>query len=126
MKKKLTNSQKERFAEARRLYEAGDLAGELKIRKALANSNPENSILRATLGKTLWDTGNLIGAERELRVATGLAPRAEGLSLGLFHVLWDQDLQVEAVKEADRFLSVAHSKEYSALLKKLKAQSGHK
>lgn len=115
------------------MFEAGDFAAELKIRKALVRSYPKEAVHRAALGNALWETGNLQHAEKEFREATILRPSTRAFSLCLFHVLWEQDLQQEAAEEADRFLSLSHTEkylhsreyeEYSALIKKIKAQRG--
>ena len=43
-------------------------------------------------------------------------PRAEGASLGLFHVLWKMNRENEALDEMRRFLSISNSQAYTELL----------
>jgi len=51
--------------------------------------------------------------------ATTLRPDHELASLGLFHSLWKNGLQVEALQEAERFLALADCPDYRDIIQKI-------
>ena len=125
-KKTLSKSEKEKFSEAQKLCEAGDFAAELKLRIKLAESNPESSCHRAKLGLVYEELGELEPAEREYRKAVKLDPTWELASLGLFHILWDQDRRDEAFEEMKRFQLISDwaSADYREIMKEIKEKWG--
>jgi len=69
-----------------------------------------------------WDMGKLEAAEKEFRQAVKLNQDSEKSSLGLFHVLWDQDKKDEAIEEMKRFTTIAKSEDCKAILKEISSK----
>ena len=53
--------------------------------------------------------------------AIRLAPKAEGVSLNLFHYLWRLGKKDEALEEVKRFMSIGDSKDYREIVKERRA-----
>ena len=107
----------EEFAEATKLHDAGHLERAREVLLDLANRSPQSVRIHAALGHVCWDMQRLDEAVVAFRHATGLSPRLEGVSLGLFNCLWELGRREEAMEELKRFQSVADSTEYGEIVK---------
>lgn len=123
MKDQFSKLEKNKFAKAKELSEKGDILGMLEVMKDLVKSNPESAVFRAVLANAYWSVGELETAEKEFRDAVQLAPESEKVSLGLFHCLWDQNKKDEAFEEMKRFMTIADSEDYRAIVKEINESS---
>ncbi len=114
----------EEFSEATRLHDAGHLERAREVLLDLANRSPQSVRVHAALGHVCWDMQRLDEAVVAFRRATGLSPRLEGVSLGLFNCLWKLGRRDEAMEELRRFQSVADSAEYREIVKEINQKPG--
>jgi len=119
MKEKLSEIDKKKYKKVKALSKKGDLSGTLEVMEELVRSNPKLALLRASFANTLWDNGDLVKAEKEFRDAIALGPDLEKISLGLFHLLWEQGREDEAFEEMKRFMSISDSEDYRAISKEI-------
>jgi tetratricopeptide (TPR) repeat protein len=105
------------FESAQKNAHSGDIQAAIEQLNDLTIKNPKNGIIHAVLALRYGEAGLLDQAEVEYRKSVALYPRNEHCSLGLFHFLWEQDKQVEALDEMKRYLSIAKSTEYDEILK---------
>jgi tetratricopeptide (TPR) repeat protein len=57
------------------------------------------------------------------RKAVRLSPRSQRASLGLFHSLWDLEREREALRELNRFQSIAHCNDYDEILAEIREKA---
>jgi tetratricopeptide (TPR) repeat protein len=57
------------------------------------------------------------------RKAVRLCPRSPRASLGLFHSLWDLEREREALRELNRFQSIAHCDDYDEILAEIREKA---
>lgn len=119
MRKPVSKSFKQKWAEAQRLLNKGDFESELRVRKELAGMQGDRAIVWATLAESYAANGEKESAEKEYRKAVDMAPECELVSLCLFHFLWDHDRRVEALDEIKRFMSVSHSEDYVEIIREI-------
>lgn len=110
------NSAQEDFAHAVRLRNEGNSRVALEILTRLAQSPDATAAVHTVLGDLHWDANELSQAIAAFQKATELAPASECASLGLFHTLMESDRDGDAFDEMRRFLGIAESTEYAALL----------
>ena len=108
---------------AKELSSKGDTVGVLEVMKDLIKTNPDSAVFRAVLANTYQDIGELDAAEKEYRQAVQLAPESEKSSLGLFHCLWDKNEKDAAFEEMKRFMTIADSEDYRAIVKEINETS---
>ena len=123
MKEQFSKSEKNMFARAKELSEKNDILGVLEVMIDLVRINPKSAVFRAVLANAYCDVGKFELAEKEFNVAIQLAPESEKVSLGLFHCLWGQNKRVEAFEEMKRFMSIADSEDYRAIVKEINESS---
>jgi Flp pilus assembly protein TadD len=116
-KERLPDSYYRIFAEAQDQARSGNKRIAINMMQSLAQEYPKLGLLRAVLAKYYWDIGDLFQAELEFRKAVEACPKNEKCSLGLFHILWEQDKQFEALEEMKRFLNISNSVEYQEILR---------
>lgn len=123
MKEEFTEQEKSKFAKAQELSRQGNVLGTIDILKELVKSNPTSATFSVVLGNALWDTGDLVLAEAELRKAVKLAPLSERNSLVLFHYLWEQNKKDEAFEEMKRFRAIAECADYDEIVKEINSRN---
>jgi hypothetical protein len=74
------------------------------------------------LGYAQWEARDLPAATETFRKVTVLRPTLERASLSLFHVLWEREMPTEAWAEARRFLELAPSDDYRAMIAEVHAK----
>lgn len=99
------------FRDAGRYDEALDALN--KLRGQLESS----AAYWAVVGHVLWKLQRRKEATEAFRRSTGIAPKYEPPSLGLFHCLLEMKKTREAFDEMRRFLSLSESEEYRRLMK---------
>ena len=119
MPAKLTAADRMKFAKAKALSRRHDIPGVIKVMEELSVSYPDNAKIRAILANAYWDSADVSSSEREFRKAVELAPTLQIASLGLFHCLWDLNRRDEALAEMKRFMALADSEDYKAILEEL-------
>jgi tetratricopeptide (TPR) repeat protein len=85
----------------------------------LLNTKPNSSILLATLANAYWELNEIEKAENLFRKSATLDPKWDKPSLGVYHVLRDQNRIEEAIMEALRFLSNSPSDDFDNLMQTL-------
>jgi hypothetical protein len=119
---------RERTQIRRRMSDALLLRNQDRRVEALALLRPHAKTLRqfapaAGLVATLYfETHDYRNSARWFGRAVALAPRSERASLGLFHSLWEIGEYDQAFNEMRRFLGSSDSKEYSRLIRDLRAE----
>jgi len=73
------------------------------------------------LGHIYWRMKDLEMAISSFRKATELAPRSERASVGLFHCLWEEGKQDEAIDEAKRFMTLSDSQDFREILEEIES-----
>lgn len=114
---KLNNNDRILFEVAQKNAQTGDITAAIQQLIDLIHKYPNNGLLHAVLANNYWDIGNLHDADYEFIQGIKLDPNNEQCSLGLFHFLWEQNKQVEALEEVKRFLSLSKSSEYDEIIK---------
>jgi predicted Zn-dependent protease len=120
---KLSDHEIKQFAQAQERSRAHALPGALEILKDLASSRPDSAMINATLANTLKGAGDIAPAIDHFLKAVKLAPTSELYSLGLFHILWAQGRRDEAFDEMRRFMAIADSIDYRAIVAEINAKS---
>jgi len=110
---------KQRFAEATKLKEKGDLSAAREIMLELSEIDPDSPAISAVLGHVFWEMQLLNEAITAFRRAVELAPNLEAASLGLFHCLWESGKREEALEEAKRFTSISGSDTYMEMVREI-------
>lgn len=110
-KLKLDNDEKLKMDHACKLYKEGNLEGSLPILNDIYNSHPKEPILVATLANLHWDIKKIVEAIELFHKAVDLDPNSEKISRGLFHILWEQGEEEDAVKELQRFINTNNASE---------------
>ena len=123
MKEDLSKFDKDQFAKAQKLSKEGNILDMLEIMKGLVESNPRSAIFHAVLANAYWETGDLETAEKTFRKAIEITPDSEKASLGLFHCLWEQNRTDEAFAEMKRFMEIADSEDYRAIVNEINESS---
>lgn len=113
----------EKFNLAQKKVSDGDAQGALILFKELVFSNPGYAAYQIMLAKTYQDLGDLENASMAFQNCVGLYPEKEIISKCLFHCLLKQGKREEAIKEANRFLSIKRSEDYQKILKEVGGQS---
>ena len=108
-----------RFEEALRWKASGNFQEALDLLLGLQEELADSPAFLAVLADVYWELGQLDSAISNFRQGTALAPRAESLSLGLFHCLLEKGDSDGAFDEMRRFLATCESQEYSRLLKEI-------
>lgn len=111
------------FARAADLADSGDFAQALHILNGLVLTSPTVLAFRLKVGYVLREMGKLSEAEAHFRKATELRPSHHLASLGLFHSLWEQGLEEDALREAKRFTAATGSSEYREILTAANSQN---
>jgi len=106
------------FKAALRHRDNADYEKALAIFQQLRKRRPKSASVHAILGDVYWRQNRLKEAVGSFRRATKLSPGSELASLGLYHTLRESGQNKEAQAEMARFLALAPSKEYAAILKK--------
>ena len=119
---KLSDHEIKQFAQAQERSRANDLPGTLEILKDLASGRPDSAMINATLANTLKGAGDIAPAIEHFLKAVKLAPTSELYSLGLFHILWAQGRRDEAFDEMRRFMAIADSIDYRAIVAEMNAK----
>lgn len=101
------------FDEAVKLRDAADWEGADRIlRKILSETDAVPPAVNAVLGHVLWEQSRSEEAISFLRRAAKQSPQHEGISLGLFHCLYEMGKLEDALNEGRRFLRGASDEEY--------------
>jgi len=106
-----------------RLIEEENLEQALVKLQMLEQNGDHSAIVFAKLGEVYWELENLASAIPAFRRATELMPNSESLSLSLFHCLWEDGQQVEALGEAKRFTAIAPSDDYRQIVEEINAKA---
>jgi tetratricopeptide (TPR) repeat protein len=106
-------------SKAIKLKDRGDFSGARDILLDLVQRYPKNGGLHWFLGHLYWRLGRLDLAVESFAAATKIVPGSERASLGLFHCLWKQGRQVEALDEVKRFLALADSEDYREIIREI-------
>ena len=114
----------EAFSKALQLRDAGDLRGAVKLLRELSQTVYDSAALFAVLGGVYWELKELDEAIKCFVKATELAPRSETASLGLFHSLWQQGRESEALDECKRFMALSDSEDYRSIIAEINADNG--
>ncbi len=114
----------EAFSEAIQLRDAGDLRGALTLLRELSQTVHDSAALFAVLGGIYWELKELDEAIECFLKATELAPRSETASLGLFHSLWQQGREAQALDECKRFMELSDSEDYRSIIAEITASGG--
>jgi tetratricopeptide (TPR) repeat protein len=114
-----SEEEKKLFALGQERSRNGDAHGAAEIFQDLVDRRPNSAVFAATLANALGSLGNIEKAEQYFKTAVSLAPRSEKFSLGLFHYLWGQRKQLEALDEMKRFMSLSDSQDYREILSEL-------
>jgi len=121
----LNSEDKIRMDKACELYKEGSLNEALPILEKLYKSHLTSPMLVATLANLYWDLNNIEKALELFQNAVNLGPDSEKISRGLFHILWEQDDETNAVKEIQRFINTGHaSDEYIEMALEIKSKRG--
>jgi predicted Zn-dependent protease len=123
VKEEISKLDREKFAKVQQLSREGNCSGALEIMKDLVDSNPRSAVLRSVLAGIFWELGELEIAEKEFKLAVGLDPESEKISLGLFHCLWDRQKKDEAFAEMKRFMAITDSEDYKKIIKEINRQA---
>ena len=115
----LDDPERKLFDQAVAMKIAGDLDGAIAIFRQLDEKKPNCALYKAQLGNASWSKQDIEAALRYFREAIRLAPSWEPASLGLFHVLWENDRKDEAFEEIKRFQTVSYSKDYAAIIEEI-------
>src|SRR5437762_954500 len=110
---------KDLFSEAVQMKEKGELESSKQILFDLAQRDPESPAILAVLGDVCWDMRLLDEAVTAFQRAIELRPRVEGLSLALFHCLWELGRREEALEETKRFMSISDSEDYREIVREI-------
>lgn len=98
----------------------GNVGGVAEKMRELVGRRPDSAVFAALLANALDCLGHVDEAEQYFKTAVSLAPHSEKFSLGLFHCLWDQGKQIEALDEMKRFISGGgESADYREILSEL-------
>jgi predicted Zn-dependent protease len=108
----------ELFKAALRHRDRADYEKALVILQQLSKRRPRSASVHAILGDVYWRQKRLKEAVGSFRRATKLSPNSELASLGLYHTLLESGREKAARAEMARFLALAPSKEYAAIVKK--------
>ncbi len=101
------------------LEEQGRLEEAAQRLRILIDSGATAASAYAKLGGLLSELGEIASAESAFREAVEKAPRWVTSSLGLFHILWQQDQRVDALEEAKRFTRLTGSDEYMDIVREI-------
>ncbi len=114
------------FTKVLTLEEQGRLEEAAQRLRILIDSGATTAAAYAKLGGILSELGQIAPAEGAFRKAVEKAPRWVTSSLGLFHILWQQDLQVDALEEAKRFTRLTGSDEYMDIVREINERNRRK
>ena len=103
------------------LRKQGDFQAARDILLELAAAEPEYAAVLLLLGDSQAELGEWQAATETFRRAVEHFPNSETVSLALFHCLWDQERQVEALDEMKRFIRTHDSEDYTEMLRDLTA-----
>lgn len=101
----------------------GLLDDAIQVLESMSSEGCQSLSFLMVLANTYWEQNNLSQAEQVFRQATELYPSVDHASLGLFHVLMDEERVDEAFDEMRRYLADHTSEEYSRLLKDINSAS---
>src|SRR5437762_388459 len=87
--------------------------------RELVQANPESTTLLTLLGDCYWELGDMESAIATFQKAIRISPRCELASRGLFHCYWELNNEPAAFAEMRRFLSIASSETYKAIIQEL-------
>jgi tetratricopeptide (TPR) repeat protein len=104
------------FSLAQQQSRQGDTQAVVRTIRELVDRCPNSGLFAAILANALKSLGEIDEAECYFKRAVELSPTSEKTSLGLFHCLWSQGKEDEAFDEMRRFIRLAKSDEYQALL----------
>ena len=107
---------RELFSLAQQQSRRGDTQGVVRTMRELVKRRPKSGLFAAVLANALKSLGNTDEAELYFKSAVALSPKSEKISLGLFHCLWGQGKQEEALEEMRRFSGLVDSAEYRSIL----------
>ena len=93
-----------------------DTEGVVMAMRELVKRRPDSGVFAAVLANALKTLAMTDEAVSYFKLAVSLSPRSEKVSLGLFHCLWANGKQEEALEEMKRFLSLANSDDYVKIL----------
>ena len=117
--KKVTKQFEENFNKALDLKNQGNIAEAINILEELTIERPDIAATFGMLGKILWDNGDMEKAIVSFEKATKVNPLSEKASLGLFHLLWEEDRKKEAIEEMQRYMKIATSEDYNEICNEL-------
>ena len=106
---KLSNKDKNKYLCAQSLINSADKSQNEKgvqFLSELVEVYPSLGKLRAVYANSLWAKGDRDLAMREFQKATVHAPKSKIVSLGLFHILWEQGKENDAFEEMERLTSL--------------------
>jgi predicted Zn-dependent protease len=115
----VTSHYEKRFERAIELRNSGDIDNALVILNELIRDDPEYHYSYIIIGDIYWDMKEIDKAINAFKKATILSPSSEKCSLCLFHVLWENEREEEALEEMKRFLKDYKSDEYNIILKEI-------
>lgn len=92
-----------------------------QVLAGVASEFPQASSVHGYLAWYLSKSGRPVEAMEHARQAVELSPNSERASRVLFHVLWRDGRQDQAIEEIKRFLGVRESDDYASILKKWEA-----
>ena len=117
--KNFPSKYEKKFERAIELRNSGDLDNALLILNELIREEPQYRFAYIIMGDIYWDMKEIDKSIDAFKQATILSPSSEKCSLGLFHVLWENGREDEALEEMKRFLKDYKSDEYSRILKEI-------
>jgi Flp pilus assembly protein TadD len=116
---KYSDDEERLFSAAQELSRNGDTRGVAEKLRELVRLRPDSALFAAVLANALNQLGEVDEAEQLFKTAVSMAPNSERFSLGLFHCLWGQGKETEALEEMKRFICRADSEEYRLILSAL-------
>ncbi len=108
-----------KFERAIEMRNSGDFDNALLILNELIREEPQYHFAYIIMGDIYWDMKEIDKAINAFKQAVIISPSSEKCSLGLFHVLWENGREEEALEEMKRFLKDYISDEYSRILKEI-------
>ena len=87
-----------------------------KAAEALLRIYPDNKAILLSVGYFFWDYESIEKAVGIYKHAVDLFPDSKLASLSYFHVLWKTANHLEALAEAERFISDHDCSEYNELI----------
>ena len=102
----------------------GDYESALAVLKPIASRHPNIAGVLGLIGLLCNQLGRFEGAERYLSQAVSINPKSELANRSLFHAIWEQGRQAEAIRVLQTYTDLTGSTEFEEILANYNEENG--